>query len=123
MAALEQSAPESSASCARGEPRPKLRAVPPSSALAILRRDQVEAETGFARSTLYLRITEGLFVQPVVIGPRAVGWPAGEVEALNAARIAGMDEENIRRLVKRLQAARRSHGAVASAALQSGAAV
>jgi len=88
------------------------------SALAILRRKQVEAETGLAKSTLYLRVEQGLFTQPVLIGPRAVGWPAREVEALNAARIAGMDLEGIKKLVKSLQAARRSHGTAASAALQ-----
>ena len=48
---------------------------------------------------------------PVPIGPRAVGWPAGEVEALNRARIAGMDLASIQKLVKSLQAARRCHGA------------
>ena len=79
------------------------------SALAILRRTQVEQETGLAKSTLYLRVEQGLFTEPVLIGPRAVGWPAGEVEALNRARIAGSDTDSIRRLVKSLEAARRSH--------------
>jgi prophage regulatory protein len=81
------------------------------SALSILRRAQVEQETGLAKSTLYLRVEQGLFTGPVLIGPRAVGWPAGEVEALNRARIAGMDDSRIRQLVKSLESARRSHGA------------
>lgn len=72
----------------------------------ILRRRQVEAATGYSRSTIYLRITQGLFVKPVSIGPRAVGFPAGEVEAINAARIAGKSEADIRALVAKLQAAR-----------------
>jgi prophage regulatory protein len=80
-------------------------------ATTILRRPQVEAETGMRRSTLYLRISQRLFTEPVLIGPRSVGWPAGEVEALNKARIGGMDDEDIKRLVKSLEAARRSHGA------------
>jgi len=88
------------------------------SALAILRRTQVEQETGLAKSTLYLRVEQGLFTEPVLIGPRAVGWPAGEVEALNRARIAGLGDDGIKRLVKSLQAARRSPGAAAGAALQ-----
>jgi predicted DNA-binding transcriptional regulator AlpA len=45
------------------------------SALAILRRKQVEAETGCSRSTIYLRNSQGLWPKPVTIGPRAVGWP------------------------------------------------
>lgn len=75
-------------------------------ALTILRRKQVEAETGYSRSTIYLRISQGLFVRPVSLGARAVGFPAGEVAALNAARIAGKSDDEIRKLVQRLQAAR-----------------
>ena len=75
-------------------------------ALTILRRKQVEAETGYSRSTIYLRISQGLFIKPVSLGARAVGFPAGEVAALNAARIAGKSEVDIRALVVKLQAAR-----------------
>jgi prophage regulatory protein len=75
-------------------------------ALTILRRKQVEAETGYSRSTIYLRISQGLFIKPVSLGARAVGFPAGEVAALNAARISGKPEADIRALVISLQAAR-----------------
>lgn len=74
----------------------------------ILRRKQVEAATGGSRSTIYLRISQGLFTKPVSLGPRAVGWPAREVAAINAARIAGKSEDDIRRLVQRLEAERRA---------------
>jgi len=77
-------------------------------ALTILRRKQVEAATGYSRSTIYLRITQGLFIKPVRLGARAVGFPAGEVAAMNAARIAGKTEADIRALVVRLQAARQA---------------
>ncbi len=73
---------------------------------AILRRPRVQALSGYSRSTIYLRITQGLWTRPVSLGPRAVGWPAGEVAALNAARIAGWSDDNIRALVTRLEAAR-----------------
>lgn len=76
-------------------------------ALTILRRKQVEAETGYSRSTIYLRIAQGLFIKPIRLGARAVGFPAGEVAALNAARIADKTDAEIRALVSRLQAARR----------------
>ena len=75
-------------------------------ALTILRRKQVEAETGYSRSTIYLRIAQGLFIKPVRLGARAVGFPAGEVAAINAARIAGKTETEIRSLIKKLEAAR-----------------
>ena len=74
--------------------------------LTILRRKQVESESGYSRSTIYLRITQGLWTRPVSLGPRAVGWPASEVAALNAARIAGRSDDEIRALVVKLEAAR-----------------
>ena len=37
----------------------------PHSTLTILRRRQVQAETGYSRSTIYLRITQGLWPKPV----------------------------------------------------------
>lgn len=75
-------------------------------ALTILRRKQVEAECGLSRSTIYLRITQGLWSRPVSLGARAVGWPAGEVATLNAARIAGKTNDEIRSLVVKLESAR-----------------
>ena len=76
----------------------------------ILRRRQVELESGLSRSTLYLRISQGLWSRPVSLGPRAVGWPAREVAALNEARIAGIPESGIRALVQQLQGARSGAG-------------
>lgn len=72
----------------------------------ILRLPAVKAESGYSRSTIYLRITQGLWPRPVSLGARAVGWPADEVSALNAARIAGRSDAEIRKLVTRLVAAR-----------------
>jgi prophage regulatory protein len=79
----------------------------------ILRRRLVEAESGYSRSTIYLRISQGLWPRPISLGARAVGWPASEVAALNAARIAGLTDAKIRQLVMDLVAAR--HGAAAQA--------
>ncbi len=76
-------------------------------AFSILRRKQVQAETGYSRSTIYLRISQGLWVHPVALGARAVGWPAGEVASLNAARIAGKSDSEIRALVVTLEGARK----------------
>ena len=75
---------------------------------AILRLPAVKAATGLSRSTLYLRIAHGVFTKPVSLGGRAVGWPAHEVAALNAARIAGKPDTEIRGLVAQLEAARKS---------------
>ena len=77
-------------------------------AYKILRLPAVKAETGASRSTIYLRIQQGLWPKPVKLGPRSVGWPASEVAALNAARIAGMIDAEIRALVATLEMARKS---------------
>ena len=75
-------------------------------ALTILRRKQVEAESGYSRSTIYLRITQGLWTKPISLGARAVGWPAEEVTTLNAARVSGLTEDEIRCVVTKLIANR-----------------
>ncbi|MFM0136830.1 helix-turn-helix transcriptional regulator [Caballeronia grimmiae] len=55
------------------------------SALAILRRKQVEAVTGLSRSTIYQRIKDKTFPPAVQLGPRAVGWRAGDIDAFLAS--------------------------------------
>lgn len=75
---------------------------------SILRLPAVRTSTGLSRSTLYLRIAQGVFPKPVSLGSRAVGWPANEVAALNAARIAGKSDTEIRDLVANLEAARKA---------------
>lgn len=72
----------------------------------ILRLPSVQAETGASRSTVYLRVQQGLFTKPVRLGRRSVGWPASEIAALNAALIAGQTSDEIRQLVRELEAAR-----------------
>ena len=65
----------------------------------ILRLPQVMDECGLARSTVYLRVTQKLLTKPVSLGPRCVGWPLNEIEAINAARISGKTDDGIRELV------------------------
>lgn len=74
----------------------------------ILRLPRVKSESGYSRSTIYLRISQGLWTKQVSLGPRCVGWPAHEVAALNAARIANQSDAEIRALVVKLQIARKA---------------
>ena len=55
--------------------------------LSILRRRQVEARTGLARSTIYLHIKAGTFPRPIPLGPRAVGWLESDVSNWIAERV------------------------------------
>lgn len=82
-----------------------------SSACVLWRRKHVQAVTGLSRSSIYLRITQGLLPSPVALGARAVGWPQAEIEAVNRARIAGHDDAAIRTLVTALVAERTAGGA------------
>jgi len=54
--------------------------------------------------------------RPVKIGQRAAGYPANEVRAINAARIAGKSDDEIRALVERLHAQREEAAAMPGAA-------
>ena len=74
----------------------------------ILRIPAVKSESGLSRSTIYLRIAQGLWTKPVNLGARAVGWPSDEVAAINAARIAGKTDEELRALVEKLEMARKA---------------
>lgn len=52
----------------------------------LLRRKEVERETGLSRSSIYQYMQEDRFPKPLKIGPRAVAWPASEIEAWKANR-------------------------------------
>ena len=76
----------------------------------MLKMPALKARSSLGRSTIYVRIDQGLWTRQVRLGPRGVAWPAHEVEALIAARIAGLTDEEIRALVVRLHAARKIVG-------------
>lgn len=75
--------------------------------MSILRMPAVMAETGHrSHATIYNAIKAGLFTKPVNISERSVGWPDYEVQAINAARIAGQSKAQIKDLVNRLHVKR-----------------
>jgi prophage regulatory protein len=78
-----------------------------SQAPSIMRLPAVLKARGRSRSTHYLDVKQGLFTRPVSLGARAVGWPDYEVAIINAARIAGKGDEEIRSLVASLEEARK----------------
>lgn len=53
----------------------------------ILRLPEVTKQTGLARSTIYLRMSEGSFPKPINIGVRAVGWVDTDISEWIQARI------------------------------------
>lgn len=54
----------------------------------VLRRKQVESQTGLSRSTIYARVAENTFPRPIKLGNgRAVGWLEAEIETWLQDRI------------------------------------
>ena len=69
----------------------------------LLRLPDVLALTASTRSTHYLRIQQRLMTPPVKLGERCAAWPSDEIAAINAARIAGKTDAEIRELVATLE--------------------
>ena len=53
----------------------------------ILRLPTVKSRTGLARSTIYLRISQGTFPKQISLGSRAIGWVESEIEGWLAHQI------------------------------------
>jgi prophage regulatory protein len=70
--------------------------------IPILRKPVVLTASGVSNSQLYDDIAKGMYPSPIKIRSRAVGWPADEVAAVNAARIAGLSDNQIKNLVEQL---------------------
>ena len=79
----------------------------------ILRLPTVLDRTGLSRSTVYQRVTEGRFPQPVSLGARAVGWIESEVEEWIAGQI-----EASRNFRRQRPASLRCHSAMPSSELE-----
>lgn len=74
--------------------------------MKILRVPAACDKTGLSRAGLYGAAKRGLMTSPVKIGERASGWPDTEIEAINRAKIAGKTLDEIKVLVRRLEAER-----------------
>jgi prophage regulatory protein len=73
---------------------------------ALVRVNETCTLTGEKRSTYYAKAANGLMPKPIKIGPRAAAVPASEIAAINAARIRGAGDDEIRALVAELHAQR-----------------
>jgi len=71
-----------------------------------LRIRDVLSLRAIGKSQHYDDIQKGLFTPPVKIGSRASAWPEHEIASINAARIAGKSDDQIRQLVIELVADR-----------------
>lgn len=53
----------------------------------ILRLPAVKNRTGLARSTIYLRVSQGKFPKPISLGGRCIGWIESEIDEWLANQI------------------------------------
>ena len=74
----------------------------------LLHGKEVDNRRQRSRSSRYTDIDDGLFTRGIRNGPRSLIWPDYEVEILNAARIAGKSDDDIRELVEKLEADRKN---------------
>ena len=70
------------------------------------RQQRIETDYDIRKSTQYYWEKHGLWPKRVHIGPRAVGWPVHEIEAVMDARATGADDAAIRKLISEMTEAR-----------------
>jgi len=58
------------------------------------------------KSSTYLEIKNGLLTTPIKLGGRCIAWPRHEIYILNAARLSGKSDDEIRQIVEALHIAR-----------------
>ena len=62
--------------------------------MRILRRPDVETQTGLSRSTIYDLMKVHKFPRPVPLGEKSVGWLESEIENWIAERVAEREAPN-----------------------------
>jgi len=75
--------------------------------LTIERKAEVLDRLGLSRSTLHSKIQNGLWVPPISLGARAVGFIKHETDQLITAHISGYTPAEMRDLVTRLMEERK----------------
>lgn len=76
--------------------------------MKLIKLPEVLGLSAIGRSTLYNNIKAGLMTPPVKLSKYSVAWPECEISAINAARVAGKNGDELRQLVARLVSDRQS---------------
>ena len=56
-----------------------------------IRLPEVIRRTGYKRTSIYEKISEGTFPAPIKLGPRAIAWVSEEIEKWMDERVAERD--------------------------------
>jgi len=76
----------------------------------LLRLKEVTRKTGLAKTTIYYRVKESLFPEPVKLGRMSL-WPEREIDVVIDEIVSGASDERLRRVVSRLMQERRVRSA------------
>ena len=76
----------------------------------LLRIKDVIQKTGLARATIYYRVKENLFPEPVKLG-RISLWPEHEIDIVINEIVSGASDERLKRVVNRLMMDRKVRSA------------
>lgn len=60
----------------------------------ILRLPAVKEITGYSRSSIYLKVSQGNFPMPISLGARSVGWLESEIAGWIEQRILDSRQKN-----------------------------
>ena len=71
-----------------------------------IRMQRTKQKTGLSHGGVYLHMKQGTLPSSIRIGEKAVAWIESEIDAVMKARIERRTDEEIRTLVKKLEADR-----------------
>ena len=76
--------------------------------VCLLKLDEVCRRSARKTTAVYQRVKDELFPPPIKLTARSSAWLESEVDAVNAAVVAGASDEELRTLVRELVARRAS---------------
>ena len=65
--------------------------------------DEVLEKTTFGRSSLYAKVSKGLFPKPVKVGSRKIAWPQSEVDQMMNFYLSTTNEEDTKSFVTKIE--------------------
>ena len=65
--------------------------------------DEVLRRFALGRSTLYTKIKQGLFIQPVKLGKRKIAWPQHEIDQIALLYSRSPSDKEVRTLVLQIE--------------------
>jgi len=72
--------------------------------------DEILRRFALGRSTLYTKIKQGLFIQPVKLGKRKIAWPQHEVDQIALLYSQSPSDQEVRAFVLQIENGRSGGG-------------